>query len=645
MNKNICPLLVFFLSVCHVVAAQYGDLHKSIKSKYQDDPAVFVERTEVLSIIPKEDSLEILADVFEDMLHLKENADAFSAGRVYGSHFTQVKTIKAKTMVWDRNRFREMIVSDFKKNSDRDAGIFYDDSYYYSFSYPSVAMGNRTQLQYSSVIKDPRFIPGYIFPTYAPQAKVSYTVKTTKDVELVYTVINDPGHRINFKKFTKNGFDYYEWTSADVPVRRHEESSPSLRYFEPHVICYVKSYTIRDKKINVLSGIGDLYNWYFGFVKNLDKENSPGLKQVIDKIRLTAKTDDEIARSVFYWVQDNIQYVAFEEGMRGLIPHNGDYVCSKRYGDCKDMANLIVALLKEANIKAYHTWIGTRDLPYRYSEIPTPLVDNHMIATYVASDGRYYFLDATGDHTPFGMPSSMIQGKEALIGFGPGKFEVKVVPVISREENVTADSVFIEIDPAGNQVAGNGVTTLTGYSKIFGAYQLDRAEQEDVRRNVIELTGKGSNKFYLDKYELSGITERSNPTRIRYSFRIGDYYQKIGNELYVNLNLNKDFYNASINTALRQTPRESEFRYEKTEVCELRIPQGYSVEYLPENSESSGKLLGFRIEYQHINDKVILTKRLYSDFLLLMPEQFEEWNQEVKQLSDMYKESIILKKM
>lgn len=645
MNKNICPLLVFLLSVCHVVAAQYGDLYKRVKSKYQDDPAVFVERSEVLSIIPKEDSLEISVDVFEDMIHLKENADAFSAGRVYGSHFTQVKSIKAKTLVWDRSRFREMNVSDFKKNSDRDAGIFYDDSYYYSFNYPSVAMGNRTQLQYSSVIKDPRFIPGYIFPTYAPQAKVSYTVKTTQDVQLVYTVINDPEHRINFKKFTKNGFDYYEWTSTDLAVRRHEESSPSLRYYEPHVICYVKSYTIRDKTTNVLSGIEDLYNWYFGFVEKLNKENSSGLKQVIDKIRLTAKTDDEVARSVFYWVQDNIQYVAFEEGMRGLIPHNGDYVCNKRYGDCKDMANLIVALLKEANIKAYHTWIGTRDLPYRYSEVPTPLVDNHMIATYVASDGRYYFLDATGDHTPFGMPSSMIQGKEALIGFGKGKFEVKVVPVISKEENVTSDSVFIEIDPAGNQVAGNGVTTLTGYSKIFGAYQLDRAEQEDVRRNVIELTGKGSNKFYLDKYDLSGVNERSNPTRIRYSFRIGDYYQKIGNELYVNLNLNKDFYNTSINTTLRQTPRESEFKYEKTEVCELRIPEGYSVEYLPENFTSSGRLLGFRIEYQHVKDKVILTKKLYSDFLLLMPEQFEEWNQAVKQLSDLYKESIILKKI
>ena len=55
------------------------------------------------------------------------------------------------------------------------------------------------------------------------------------------------------------------------------------------------------------------------------------------------------------------------------------------------MASLIVTMLKVAGVKSYRTWIGTRDLPYKYSQVPTPLVDNHMIATYIAADGQYYF--------------------------------------------------------------------------------------------------------------------------------------------------------------------------------------------------------------------------------------------------------------
>jgi transglutaminase-like putative cysteine protease len=612
-----------------------------MKTKFPEDPAVFVERSEVLSIVVKNDSLQIFTDIVEDKLHLKEQSDIYSSGRVYGSHFNQIKDIKAKTLIWDKSRFKEMAVSDFKKNSDRDDGIFYDDSYYYSFKYPSVASGNRTQLQYTSVVKDSRFIPGYIFTSYLPQSKTSYTVKTSKQVELVYDVVNDPKHLIKFRKFEKGGFQFYEWTANDLPPTRGEESSPSIRYFAPHVICYVKSYESKNGKVNVLSNLGDLYHWYSSFVPDLNADPSPELKAVVDGITKKSKSEIETVRNVYYWVQDNIQYVAFEEGMRGLIPHTGSYVCEKRYGDCKDMANLIVTMLKIANIKAYHTWIGTRDLPYKYTEVPTPLVDNHMIATYIDSSQRYYFLDGTSDHTAFGLPSSMIQGKEALIGINKDKYEVRVVPEIAKEANSMNDSIFIKLD--GNQIMGKGTTTLRGYPKVFGGYELERSEKDDVKRYVTKLIGKGSNKFYLDGYNLSNLENRDKATRIDYTFRIGDYFQKIGDELYINLHLKKDYYNAFIDK-IRESPQENTYKYVENDFCEFTIPDGYEVEYLPSTVNVKGDIIGLETTYKRENNKIIFTKKFYFDRLLVMPADFEKWNASIKELSEAYKESIILKK-
>jgi len=642
MNKLFFPVLTLLLFALQQGNAQSSDVYKTLKSRFPEDPAVFVERSEILSILVKNDSLEIFADVTEDILHLKEQADAFSAGRVYGSHFNQVKDIKAKTLIWDKSRFKEMNVSGFKKNSDRDAGIFYDDSYYYSFNYPSVAMGNRTQLQYQSRVKDAKFIPGYFFSSYLPLAKTSFTIKTTKQVDLVYDVKNDPQNIIKFRRFEKGGFQYYEWSAAEVAPRKAEDASPSIQYFAPHVICYVKSFETKAGKINVLSKLDDLYQWYYSFVENLNTESSPELVSVVEKLKAQSKSETELVKNVFYWVQDNIQYIAFEEGMRGLIPHHGSYVCEKRYGDCKDMANLIVNMLKLANVKAYHTWIGTRDIPYKYTEIPTPLVDNHMIATYISPDNQYYFLDATSDHTAFGLPSSMIQGKEALIGMSRNKYEVKLVPEIPRERNVMVDSIFIKLD--GNQITGKGTTSLDGYAKVFGAYELDRSEKDDIKKYVTKLIGKGSNKFFLDEYRVLNQNERDVPTRIDYSFRIGDYFQKIGDELYVNLNLNKDYYNASINVSLRKAPMERQYKYESQEFSELVIPEGYAVEYLPPNSKVDGDMIGIETSYHQVGDKIQYNKKLYLDYLLLMPAQFEKWNASIKKVSDVYKESIILKK-
>lgn len=642
MNVRNVLLAVVLTTIAGDLCGQSSDVWQSLKDKFPDEPAVYVERTEVLNIQVEGDSLKIFSDVSEDMLHLKEQTDVFSGKRVYGSHFSQVNNIKARTLVWEKNRYKEMNVTDFKKNSDRDRGIFYDDSYYYSFNFPAVASRNRTQLQYRENLKDSRFLSGYVFASYLPQGRSSYTIRTSKDVELVYQVLNDAQKQVQFRKSEKGGTVTYEWTAENIPSIKNEDGSPSMRYFSPHVVCYVKSYQTRKGKVNVISGLGDLYHWYYQFVEKLNKESAPGLVAIVDKLKASSTSELDLVKNVFYWVQTNIQYIAFEQGMRGLIPNQGSYVCEKRYGDCKDMANLIVNMLQLANVKAYHTWIGTRDLPYKYTEIPTPLVDNHMIATYIAGNGQYYFLDATSDHTAFGLPSSMIQGKEALIGLGPDRYEVKVVPVIPKEQNIMTDSMVIRLE--NNQIAGTGSSRLAGYPKVFGGYELDRAEQDDVKRYVTKLIGKGSNKFYLDDYKISSLDDRDKPTHIKYAFRLADYFQKIGEEIYVNLNLNKDFYNLYINTATRKTPKESDYKYVKYEYIEMAIPEGYTVEYLPPSAKHAGTLTGYDISYAVAGNKIVFSKMFYLDYLLMQPSEFDAWNDSVKRVSEAYKESIILKK-
>lgn len=638
------PVCILLCVVSASLTAGYGqstDLWETMKNRYPEEPAVFVDRSEVLNILVDGDSLKIFTDVNEDIMHLKEQTEAYSGRKVYGSHFSQVADIKAKTLVWDRNRYKEIGVQDFKKNSDRERGIFYDDSYYYSFDFPSVASRNRTQLAYREMQKDPRFISGFVFVSYLPQAKTSYTIKTTRDVELYYKVLNDPKKKIRFKKTEKGRNVVYEWVADDVASLRTEEASPSIRYYAPHLVCYVKSYQANGRKVNVLSDINDLYGWYYGFVRDLNQDVSPALQEIVSDLKKKSKDEIDLVKNVFYWVQDNIQYIAFEQGMRGLIPHSGAYTCEKRYGDCKDMANLIVNLLQIAGIKAHHTWIGTRELPYKYSELPTPLVDNHMIATYISSQGDYYFLDATSDYTPFGYPSSMIQGKEALISKDPLTFEIRKVPVLTREFNYMTDSMTIVLGK--NEISGSGISTLAGYPKVFGAYELDRAGEADVRKYVTKLLGKGSNKFFLDKYEVFNLEDRDQPTRLKYEFRIQDYYQQIDDEIYINLNLNKDYYNTFINPETRKAPRESDYQYVKYETISLRIPEGYAVEYLPETARHDGPLMGYEIRYSVEGDKIRHSKKFYLNYLLMDPDQFDSWNDSVKKVSEAYKESIILK--
>lgn len=59
------------------------------------------------------------------------------------------------------------------------------------------------------------------------------------------------------------------------------------------------------------------------------------------------------------------------------------------------MTSILVVMLNTAGVPAYYTWIGTRSLPYAYSEIPLPIVANHMICAIQLKKDEFIFLDGT----------------------------------------------------------------------------------------------------------------------------------------------------------------------------------------------------------------------------------------------------------
>lgn len=613
---------------------------EQLKVSYPDQQAVFLSYERTVTLFIKDDSLRATEEIEEDIFILKDIGDMFSPREIHGSHFAEVSQIKARTLVWDKGRYREMPVTDIVRKKELDNEIFYDDSYYYSVSFPGVAPDNRTVLTYQNYYRDVRFLPPFYFTRYFPYQKIKLTVKAPKGVELRFLTLNDSLKKINYRTYEKGPYLYHEWEAAQMQGMVSRRSAPAPAYTAPQVIVYVNSFMLGNQRKPVLRDINDLYQWYRSFVASLSTDYSAELRAEVNKLISPSDSELQKVQKIFFWVQQNIKYIAFEDGMRGFIPHSSSYVFAKRYGDCKDMTSLLVGMLDVAGVKAYYTWIGTRDLPYRYSQLPTPLVDNHMIATYLAPDGKPIFLDGTSRHTRFGLPSSMIQGKEALIGLGPDTYRLATVPVEEPVTSLMTDSVKMVV--ADGELMGKGKISLEGYAKVFGGYELDRSQKEAEKQYVTKLAGKGSNKFFLDNYLIEDLHNLDKPTRVFYQFKVSDYTKQLENEIFVNLNLNKHFYNGYIEKA-RETPVENDYQYVQKEFLELEIPDGYHVEHIPASTRYEGDVMSFDLNYRIIGNRVILDKSITIRYLLLQPRQFNNWNEAVKKLSEAYRESVIFK--
>ena len=633
----VLSVALVFLSFC--ATAQTLD---EMQKLYPGKTAVFsnVNREVEISFnkgIPYAKATEI-----SEMLILDDKANGiYNKDKVYHSGFNELKKVEAYTSVPDGNSMKKMKVSEFKTQSSPSQGIFYDDVKETAFDYPKIMKGSVTHVETEHYNKDIHFISPFYFSSYLPVVNATFSIIFPEDMDVKYIIKNDAKNSITVTETKKGRKKRLEFTATGINNNEYFSDAVAHSYYAQHVIVYVTQYKNDDEIVPVYNTVNELYKWNAAFLKNVNTSPSPALKQVADSICAGKTTDWEKAGAIYRWVQDHIKYVAFEEGLEGFVPRQASDVCSKRYGDCKDMASLLTELLITSGLQAYFTWIGTRSIPYSYTEVPLPITDNHMISA-VKIDNKWIFLDATDPNCIFGLPTSSIQDKQALIGISPQKHELVKVPIVPATKNLIIDSTFLTIDK--KLLKGFASVDYLGYfgSDMYNSLLYNKGDDERVyaRRRM----AKGSNKFIMNDYKIAFPDPLNKTTNIKSNFDIPDYVKSIDDEIYVNLNLEKLFAGTIIDTAKRRIAVEIDYLYTIKQVHLLKIPAGYTVEHLPKNISVSNKLVDFSIEYKQINDQVIATQNYVMKTLYIDVADFNQWNDALLKVSPAYKEEIVLKK-
>ena len=610
------------------------------KVKYPDEAVVYLDHSSELFIEIENDALEINSVLHDRKLYLNNLATSNSKEDISYSGFYEVSDINAYTEVPNGNRYKKVKVTEFKEKDELSGDIFHDDIKSINFYFPKLQEGAITNLHYNEKIKEPRFINSFFFGNFVPIEKAAYKIVCDEDVELEIKYFHTDASKLNYSKTSKRGKNIHSWELKDIEAWESEAGGPPIRSYLPHIMVYIKNYKVNDKEHTVLSEVKDLHHWYRNFLKDLNKDNNPQLQSVVDSLTATSTTELEKVKNIYYWVQDHIKYIAKEDGLGGFIPADASNVYESRYGDCKGMSSIMNEMLGMAGVKSHLTWVGTRDIPYRYEEVPTPVVDNHMIVTYEADD-QLYFLDATGSFSPMGLPSSFIQGKEALVDLGGENFKVVEVPEVASHYNVNVDTARIHLED--KKLLGKGNASYSGFYKVRVSERMHYQTDKERKKYLNNLFEKGNNKFLVKDYKIDALKDRDEELRISYDFSIDDYAFQNEDEWYVNMNLDKYLKEQEIKKDRKRSVK-NRFEYEQKNTIILDIPESYEVNYVPENSEYKHELFGYNISYQEKEGKVFLDVNIYERYLELQPEHFEAWNEMIKSLKKNYKEVLILKK-
>ncbi|MDE6109784.1 MAG: transglutaminase-like domain-containing protein, partial [Muribaculaceae bacterium] len=371
------------------------------------------------------------------------------------------------------------------------------------------------------------------------------------------------------KVVDKNGDVCYTLTASNIPSRKAEEGAPSVAEDAPQL--FITGH-FNDLKV--------LYNYFRSFEAD-ETNNDDAVAETATRLTASCISEEEKVDSIAAWVRNNIRYVAVENGDYALRPASAGEVLSKRFGDCKGSANLIKAMLRDVGIDGRLVWVGTRgEVPTQWSEIPSLQSGNHQIACAVVNDSIIY-VDGTASYAPDGYLPWGIRGREALIENGDD-YILGEIPNVSRhpdKESLKGDFV---ID--GDNLRGSLSRTYTGHNRAYIA-NLYYSSAADKRKDLLErlLTYPKKNLVAEDAaLRLNNLSDAECTVESVEAVDNGAA-RHAGNKCYVDLRPIRalGFDVVDVESRERALAAKPVSNYESE--VKVKIPEGYSVEQLPEN--------------------------------------------------------------
>lgn len=621
-----------FLGIVIVLAFSFV----SKNSEFKDSKAYYALKTEDVEIVIQDRKLKINHAVLERKMFNENSGPVFTYERVYNRSFSKLSNLKAIIFkLKDNGKLKKNEFYDITEKSDFSGGVFYDDNSFFEINFPEAQKGGGTELSYNLEVFDPHFLKRFFFSEYDPVKEVVYTITMDKDIEIGWKLFGEEKSEIQFTKEVINDKIKYVWRAENLKPLKREANDPGYLHLSTHIVVFIKNYrTKKGEQINVLNSVKDLFTWYQSLIDKIKPSNNENLEKITIELIKDADSDYEKAVSIFHWIQDNIRYIAFEDDWRGFIPYPAEDICSKRYGDCKDMSHLMYEMMVFAGLDVSHAWVGTRRLPYSYFETPCPSVDNHMVLALFLND-KTYILDATDSNIPFGVATKAILSKEVLFKNKKGDFEVYKVPEYSPEFGIQTDIVYAEL--IDSDLSGNGSRSMKAFShaSFQNVYGASNIEKEVFLEDFLEL---GQNNCELSKIKIDDKASREN-TQIDYMFKIPKYSRNFGDLAFINLNLTQPLLNYVLESDRSNTLVIKSKQMYVSKV-NLLLPQNAKPLILPESVFFDSKMGSCKAEYLVSGDTLTYIRTVIVKELEIAPSEFEEWRKFTKLLMNTYNTTI-----
>ncbi len=463
----------------------------------------------------------------------------------------------------------------------------------------------------------------FYFQASVPSKLARYSLMVAAPLSINYVMKN--ADEVKPVESDHEDFHMYTWEMKNVPAFKDEPYSPSLGDIGKVLhVSTVKSWDV-------------IAEWYSDVTRQQSKENFDVLKtlqQIFPKGEASKLSNDEKAKKIYNFIEQNISYssVAFRQG--AYIPQRASKTLNTRLGDCKDVSTLFVSLARKVGLDANLVLVSTRRNGQQSMVLPS-MEFNHCIARFKDGD-NYRYLELTDNQLPYNaLPQNDVGAQILNIPFNyDTKESIGLLKPANKNDVSLNRQTKIQVGATDLKV--KTILTVTGELASGMRSRYANKDEEEIRQALQQSAASHfKNQVSLESFDVANLDNLDDTVSIGTAYSVKNEVIGVGD-----INMIKPPYMDVIATSdvFSNEPRQYPFTYwlyentdHYTSQIEMELPAGKVFDQVPADVKASFRDMKYELTYQRVAPgKLIINRRFLTNIIDDIPAS------EVGQMKDFF---------
>ena len=456
-----------------------------------------------------------------------------------------------------------------------------------------------------------------------PALKLVLSVTVPGGIECVYQMLRfdtDSPHSVDT---LEDGSIRYTWMREHTAELASENFMPNTDDLWPRV-----AFAPRD----TWEGLGRQYAAVVG------EACQPGeaMEQRVAELTAGLSGRRDRAESIYGFMVNEIRTIPAPYSAYGLVPQDVNEVFGRKYGNNLDKSVLFLTMLECAGVPAKLCLIAPQSRGVLMEEVPSL---GHFTDCLVrievkggpwqalrrgvrrvlrreAPETDYVIASVLNERVPFGY---LAPGYQCVRGLLIDEDHARLVstPLLPGEREAMINTVDVEISEEGDFTVREQTRYLGETAASIRGFKVLR--QEELTKRIQEMVAGIHPHAVMVSYQISDLADLDVPVELTVVYQIPDYPLRAGEKLMVFHLPNLEYSAAEVGKPTRIHPLDWSSRAMSTNQYTVRLPDGFTANYLPEDVTYDTPLMTYAAGFESRGSTIVFSDE-YRRHLIEAPE-------------------------